>query len=169
LSKQKNQKLLINSFANISQKYPKINLLILGDGELKFELKKLAKQHHLEKRIFFNNHTKNPYQLIKKSLCVIVSSLWEDPGFVMIEASALKKNVICSNCPNGPKEFFKNGKNNLLFENNNLRSLISTFEKFMNTKKVDQEKILQTNFRQSLSFSDQGHSKKFEYILNVSR
>ena len=169
LSKQKNQKLLINSFAEISRKYPNINLFILGNGELEFELKSLAKQHHLEKKIFFKNHSKDPYKFIKKSICVIVSSLWEDPGFVMIEASALKKNIICSNCPNGPKEFFKNGKNNLLFENDNLKSLISTFEKLMTIKKVDQKKILQTNFKQSLNFSDQGHSKKFEYILNVSR
>ncbi len=169
LSKQKNQKLLINSFAMITEKYPKINLIILGDGEMEFELKSLAKQKGLEKKIFFYSHIKNPYMLIKKSLCVIVSSLWEDPGFVMIEASALKKIVICSNCPNGPKEFFKNGKNNLLFKNDNLKSLISTFEKFTTLNKVDNTKILQKNFKQSLSFSDQGHSKKFEYILNVSR
>ena len=42
----------------------------------------------------------------------------------MIEASALKKTVICSNCPSGPKEFFKNGKNGFLFKNNNSKSLI---------------------------------------------
>ena len=53
----------------------------------------------------------------------------------MIEASALKKTVICSNCPSGPKEFFKNGKNGFLFKNNNSKSLIKVFNNFMNSNK----------------------------------
>ena len=64
-------------------------------------------------------HIENIYPYIKKSLAVISSSLWEDPGAVMVEASFCNKNVISSNCPNGPEEFFSNGNNGYLFKNNN--------------------------------------------------
>ena len=95
----------------------------------------LAKALNVEKNIKFIGHRKNVYQYINKSICVIVSSLWEDPGFVMIEAAALKKTVISSDCPSGPKEFFDNGKSGFLFKNNNIKSLISAFTKFMSTDK----------------------------------
>ena len=125
--------LLIKSFFEISKKYKKLKLLILGEGEKYNELSKLVEQLNLKKKVEFLGYVNDPQKYINKSLCVIVSSLWEDPGFVMIEASALKKTVICSNCPSGPKEFFKNGKNGFLFKNNNSKSLIKVFNNFMNS------------------------------------
>ena len=44
------------------------------------------------------------------SSSVFVSSLWEDPGFVIVEAALCNLFVISSNCPNGPKEFLDDGK-----------------------------------------------------------
>ena len=43
----------------------------------------------------------------------VLTSLWEDPGAVMIESAYCNKIVISSNCPNGPEEFLK--KNNFVF------------------------------------------------------
>lgn len=135
LTKQKNQKILIQSFKEISLKYSNLKLIILGDGEKYTDLKKQIKLLDLNGKVKLIGHSNKAYEYIKGSLCVIVSSLWEDPGFVMIEASALKKIVINSNCPSGPKEFFNNGKNGFLFQNNNSESLIKTFDKFMQTEK----------------------------------
>ena len=87
----------------------------------------------------------------------------------MIETAALKKTVICSNCPNGPKEFFKNGKNGFLFKNNNENSLKHIFDKFMSTSKEKKTKFLKKNFQTSKSFSDMEHSKKLNMILNEKR
>ncbi len=108
---------------------------------------------------------KNVSEYIKNSLCVIVSSLWEDPGFVMIESSSLKKTVICSDCPNGPREFYKNGKNGFLFKNNNLHSLVNTFEKFMKTKKKVINKKIKINYINSKKYSIKNHSKLFNKFL----
>ena len=52
-------------------------------------------------------------------------------GFCDDRVCCFKKTVISSNCPSGPKEFFDNGKNGFLFKNNNIKSLISTFDQFM--------------------------------------
>ena len=119
----------------------------------------------LTKKVFLLGHIKNPNHYIKKSLCVIVSSLWEDPGFVMIESSRLKKMVICSDCPNGPKEFFRNGKNGFLFKNNNKKSLIKNFESFMNTKNSILKKKINLNFKNSEIYTTENHSKMFNKIL----
>ena len=67
---------------------------------------------------------------------IISTSLWEDPGFVMIEAAACEKFVISSNCPNGPEEFLQNGEGGYLFSNNNVSDLQ---EKILTFLKENQE------------------------------
>ena len=167
LTNQKNQKILIRSFKEISKKYKYLNLLILGDGEKYQELTNLAKDLNIEKKIKFLGHVNSSYEYIKKSLCVIVTSLWEDPGFVMIEASALNKIVISSNCPSGPKEFFENGKTGFLFKNDNIRSLINTFNRFMITKKNKIKSYKKINYQKSLRYSEIEHSKNFRKLFQI--
>ena len=157
--------MLIRSFKEINLNHKNLKLLILGEGEKLLELKKLVKQLNLYKKVLFLGHIKDPSNLIKNSLCIIVSSLWEDPGFVMIEGSSQKKVVICSDCPNGPREFFNNGKSGFLFKNNSSKSLIQNFEKFLNTNhKILKEKI-STNFKNSKKYSYNYHSELFNYLL----
>ena len=40
----------------------------------------------------------------------VLSSLWEEVGFVIVEAAMSNAYVISSDCPNGPKEFLNDGK-----------------------------------------------------------
>jgi len=55
--------------------------------------------------------------------------LWEDPGFVMVEAAASNCFVFSSDCNSGPKEFIGK-KNGLLFKNNNLDDLLNVYNDF---------------------------------------
>ena len=167
LTEQKNQKILIKSFKEILKKYKNLNLLILGDGEKYHELINLAKNLNIEKKIKFLGHVNSNYEYIKKSLCVIITSLWEDPGFVMIEASVLNKIVISSNCPSGPKEFFNNGKTGFLFKNDNINSLINTFERFMVEKKKKIISYKKINYQNSLKYSEIEHSKSFRKLFQI--
>ena len=62
-----------------------------------------------------------------------MSSLWEEVGFVMVEAASCNVNIIASDCKNGPEEFLVNGKGGFLFKNNNSESLNKAFDKFINS------------------------------------
>ena len=166
LTKQKNQKLLIMSFKKISLKYKNLKLLILGEGEKLIELKNLVSKLNMTSKVFFLGHIKNPLTYVYNSLCIIVSSLWEDPGFVMIEGAAYKKTVICSNCPNGPKEFYENGKNGFLFKNNSKEGLVKSFERFINTEKKIINNKIKKNYIKSKKYSYDSHSKLLNGLLN---
>ena len=74
---------------------------------------------------------------MKHSKAFILSSLWEDPGFVMIEAALCNCLVISSDCKNGPREFLLNGKAGILFKNNTDGKLIKALEDFKTLKKID--------------------------------
>ena len=62
-------------------------------------------------------------------MCVVVSSLWEDPGFVLVEAGFNNCQVVSSNCPNGPTEIVGED-GGYLFESNSVNSLIKNFNLF---------------------------------------
>ena len=46
--------------------------------------------------------------LYEKSACINFTSLWEDPGFVLVETGYNNCQVISNNCPNGPVEIIGN-------------------------------------------------------------
>ena len=61
---------------------------------------------------------------MNNSKLFILTSLWEDPGFVLVEAAINNVTILSSNCPNGPEEIInKNEYGGYLFKNNNLESL----------------------------------------------
>ena len=55
---------------------------------------------------------------MKNAQAFILSSLWEDPGFVLIEAAMNNLFLISSDCKNGPSEILDNGNRGYLFKNN---------------------------------------------------
>ena len=65
------------------------------------------------------------FKYLKYADCFILSSLWEDPGFVLAEAGVMNTNIISSDCPNGPKEIINN--EDFLFMNGSSDSLLQKF------------------------------------------
>ena len=96
--------------------------------------------------------------------CFILTSLWEDPGFVIVEAGISNTAVISSDCPNGPNEII--GNNGFLFKNNDLNDLLKKFEVFLNEDKevlLKKKILLKKNLKKFTLFQ---HFKKMNNILN---
>ena len=130
LTRQKNFSYLINEFFEFSKTNNEIDLLIFGDGDEKKYLLKIIKKKNLTNRIFLMGHSPGIYSFMKKAEAFILSSLWEEPGFVLIEAAISNLFIISSDCPNGPKEFLKNGKAGFLYESNKKGALKEKLDKF---------------------------------------
>ena len=160
-TRQKNHKLIINAFANLSKDLKDIQLLIIGDGELKEEYIKTINRLNLQKKVHLIGFKENVFPYIKNSLGIISTSLWEDPGFVMIEAAACNTFIISSDCPSGPKEFISSN-NGILFKNNNLNDLERKIIKYLNFKNSEIFKMKIGAKKQSINFTKFRHYK----ILN---
>jgi len=91
---------IIKSFKHLDNN---IELIILGDGELKEYLHQIAKQHNVEKRVHFLGNVKNPYKYIARSDILVHASQIESFGNVIVEALACGVPVISSDC-GGPRE-----------------------------------------------------------------
>ena len=166
LTKQKNFAFLINNFFHLVKKNDSLKLIILGEGEKKKELEKLILDKKLQNHVFLLGYKRNILPYLKKSKAFILSSLWEDPGFVLVEAIYNNCNIISSNCKSGPKEILDNGNNGFLFKSNSNKSFIEVFENF--TKQTESDLIIKRKKAKKYikDFSFFRHYKKLEEILN---
>ncbi len=155
LTKQKNFSYLINEFSDFLKVNDNFILLILGEGEEKKNLNKLIESKRLEEKVFLLGFKKDVYSFMRYSEIFVLSSLWEEVGFVMVEAAICNSYIISSDCPNGPKEFLNNGKNGILFKNNSKEGLFNSLIHYcsLDKKKIYMDKvILKKNTRKYTMF-----------------
>jgi len=132
ITKQKNYFFLIDCFFDLLKIYPDYNLIIIGNGEDKQKLQEYINMKNLNEKIHLLDFKKNIFNYMKNAECFILSSLWEDPGWVLIEAASVNRIIISSNCPNGPVEFLSNGDGGYLYDSNNKDSFLKVFREYKN-------------------------------------
>ena len=167
LTKQKNFSLLLHCFALIKKKHPDYHLLILGSGEEQNKLKQIIHNLKISNDVDLLGFEENPYKYLNKAECFILSSLWEDPGFALLEAAYLNIPIIASNCPNGPEEILQNGLGGFLFENNNQKQLVKAFDRFCQTSKIDLKIKKIKSKKSTKAFTKFDHFKNFQKIIDI--
>jgi len=164
LTKQKNFKLLLKFFFELNKKYPEYKLYILGDGEDRTLLNNTIDKFKLKSKAYLLGYQDNVFKYLKHAECFILSSLWEDPGFVLIEAGAMNTNIISSNCPNGPMEIVSN--KDFLFTNDSADDLLAKFEIYKKKSPMElyKQKI---NIKKKIRFfTSFHHFKKLNLIFS---
>ncbi len=104
LTKQKGQWHPIKAFKKFKETALNAHLAILGEGELKESLQKLAKNLGVAESVHFLGWQKNPFPFLRASRFFVLSSLWEGLPTVLIEAMACGLSVISADCKSGPRE-----------------------------------------------------------------
>ena len=121
LTKQKNFKFLIEAYAFVKQEVKNLPyLIIIGEGEEKNYLIEKIREYKLEKDVLLLGYRNNVFKYLNKSLFFLLSSDWEDPGFVLVEAAACNKLILCSDVLSGPKEFLHNKNSGFSYEKGSL-------------------------------------------------
>lgn len=86
LCNQKNQKFLIKIFKEINKKVKNSKLIIVGNGPLEYELKKIVKENSLEKDILFLEPMNNIEKIYQIFDVFVLPSIYEGLGIVLLEA-----------------------------------------------------------------------------------
>ena len=165
LTKQKNFKFLIKSFYEINLRFPKLKLVILGEGEERAVLEKLINNLELKDKVFLEGHKKNVFNYIYRSKCFVSSSLYEDPGFVIIEAGFLNKIVFAADSNTGPSEILDSSKRGFLYKNNDYQDMVKNFLNFIekDPKNLKEKKIELKKY--SKNFTIFSHYRSLKKIL----
>jgi glycosyltransferase involved in cell wall biosynthesis len=122
MTDQKDQILLLKALSDLKYKI-NFKLIILGKGKNKKLLENFILENNLRKNIKIIGFKRNPYPYIKKSDIFILTSKFEGLPNVLLEAQFLKKTIISTDCPTGPREILLNGKAGFLFKVGSLNQL----------------------------------------------
>ena len=95
----KNLDVVIYSFKEISQKLPEAKLLVVGDGPMRNGWERKVSELDLNKNIVFTGHVpeKKKIELLSKCSALLLPSIYEGFGLVLLEAFAMSKPVLVAN------------------------------------------------------------------------
>ena len=133
-TKQKNYLFYLNCIPEILKLDNELYFLFIGQGEDKKKFLKISNKLNISDRIFILDHTKNVHYFMKNANALVLPSLWEDPGFVLVEAGYNGCTVVSSDCPNGPSEIIGDD-GGYLFKSNSKNSLLQTISLFLDDSK----------------------------------
>jgi glycosyltransferase involved in cell wall biosynthesis len=142
LTKQKGHQYLFKAIPMIIKKYPQFVLHIYGIGDLEKKLKKLAQELKIENNIKFKGETQDSAQVLAQMDLLILPSVWEGLGVVLLESQAIGLPVLAADII-GPKEVINNGKNGLLFEAKNPQAISDSVTKLISDTQLQENMIVQ--------------------------
>jgi glycosyltransferase involved in cell wall biosynthesis len=165
LTKQKNFILFVNAFEKILKQLPDFRANIIGKGEEKNLLEEKIKNLRLSNKIHLLGYKENIYNYLFNSKFFILTSLWEDPGFVLVEAAMCNLILISSDCPNGPIEFLNNGESGFLYKSNSTEDLVDKVIAAQNssTEIINKKKFLAK--KNCLNYTKFRHFKKMSSLI----
>ena len=131
LTWQKGYDRLIEALGKIPNK--KFQLYIIGEGEEKENLIKIARQYMIESRVHLLGYTDNPYRYLKAADLYVCSSRFEGLSLALEESIIVGTPVLTTECT-GTKELFNN-KSYGIIVNNSVEGLVYGLNQIMNNPK----------------------------------
>ena len=101
---------LIALFERLAPRFPDWDLYIWGEGPLRTQLQDGLKQKGLSDRVFLPGRTSTPWAELLASDLFVLSSEVEGFPNALIEAMALGLPCVTVDCPSGPREITRDGK-----------------------------------------------------------
>ncbi|MBA2734773.1 MAG: glycosyltransferase [Acidobacteria bacterium] len=121
---------LFKAFAPIAAKMRETMLLVVGDGQDREQLERLARELSLEERIIFTGQRSDIVDVLSAVDVFVHPSLAESFGQVIVEALALGKPVVSTDV-GVSREIIENGVNGFLVPTGNSAALQEAMEKIL--------------------------------------
>ena len=166
---RKGHHLIVKVWAAVLKKIPHAKLYIIGSGDTEYidYLNKRIKKMNISNSIVWISETRDIFNYIKKINLIVMPSLYyESYGRVSVEAMAMKKLILSSNC-GGLKEIVKDGYNGFNFRAGNAKDLLKKI--FLVFKEVNKKKIIKNAYNDYIhKYSSDIMSKNYLNLIENS-
>jgi len=122
LEKQKDILLLIDSFASAEPLKNKWLLILVGDGDLRYQIENLVNKHEINEAVLLAGYQKNILPYLLASDFFILSTKTEGLSNALLEAMSVGLVPISTDV-SGSNDLIKHGSNGFLTEINSMESL----------------------------------------------
>ncbi|NLZ61717.1 MAG: glycosyltransferase family 4 protein [Acholeplasmataceae bacterium] len=131
LTKNKNQVFLVRAMATVIKTKPKAKLLLLGYGVCTEKLRKLIKKLNLENHVLLLGFRNDVLEIMNFADLVVSSSRREGLPKCLLEALAIGKPMLGSDC-RGNVDIIVDGENGYLYQIDNQKDFLQKLAQLMN-------------------------------------
>ncbi|MFD1448975.1 glycosyltransferase [Oceanobacillus profundus] len=164
LVQDKDQQTLIKAVADVSRRLD-VKLVILGEGELEDELKRLADRMDVADKVFFLGFQQNPYVYFAHADVFVLSSKREGFGHVLSEALATGTPVVSTKAYPGAEEVLNDGEYGLMCEIGNAEQLAEKIYETLTWTVNRREQAIQKGLERVNTFRAQTIVKQYEDVF----
>jgi len=133
LKPEKNFSLLVRAFARLVLKR-EARLIILGEGEERAALEKLAYELDVKERVLLPGFVSDVPTWLAQAALLVCPSEREGFGNVVVEALACGVSVVATDCP-GPAEILENGRYGRLTPRDDVNAMAQAINETLENKK----------------------------------
>lgn len=135
LAPQKNQRMMIEAFAQIAKDSPDYSMIIYGEGPLRKELEDLTKQLGIERRVSFPGFVNDVVEVMQHASMFVMTSDHEGMPNALQEAMAMRLPCISTDCGGGgARALIENGINGVLIKRNDKDTLVKEMQRIIADK-----------------------------------
>lgn len=166
LVKDKDHDTLLKAFAQLVKDYQQeCRLVILGEGERKQELLKLAEELQIKEQVHFLGFQKNPYIYFKKSDLFVLSSIREGFGHVLAEALTVGIPVVSTNCRPGAIEVLDGGKYGVLCQVGNPSDMAEKMHQVLTLSDEERITMIEKGKERAMDFQAKTIVRQYETVF----
>ena len=161
LVKEKDFVSLVRAFKKVTEQIPS-KLIIVGEGPERGRIEETIKSLELNDKVQLVGYVNDPYSYMKSAQLVVVSSIEEAFGNVIVEALSVGTPVVSTNCTSGgPAEILNNGEYGELCSISNIDDLSNKILDVLCSKHDTQALITRAE-----EFSIITSVKRYEEVIN---
>lgn len=157
---EKNHHGLINIFTEILHDFPNAQLLLIGKGYLKKEIKEKVDKNGISANVHFLGYRNDVLDILHHSHVYVMPSLIEGLPGVILEAMYCKTPVIANNV-GGIGEVVITGDTGWLIEKGKEKEFISALKKVLNKRKEDLPEVQRAKAMIHDKFLNEKIAKRF--------
>jgi glycosyltransferase involved in cell wall biosynthesis len=115
LSREKGHDTLLKAFARVRETTP-AKLALVGEGQEEESLRRLSRSLGVEADVAFLGYQANPFRYMRRSALLVLPSLYEGFGLVLVEAMACGTPVVATRSYRGIEAIVEHERTGLLVE-----------------------------------------------------
>ncbi|RZA32083.1 MAG: glycosyltransferase family 4 protein [Lysobacteraceae bacterium] len=136
LSIEKNFSALINGFARLAARHPEWDLVILGDGPFRSDLRAQVHAAGLDGRVFLPGRVGNMSDWYERAGLYAMTSLFEGFPNTLVEAMASGLPVVSVDCDTGPRDIIRHWVDGFLVPPGEPHELEAALGKLMGNERL---------------------------------